>query len=174
MTPTDDTTQAMQRDLARMAAQEATLRLPRFDEAIAWQLGSALRQAALDRGVAVTIELRLARETVFLHAMPGTTPANADWARRKRNTVELLQRSSYAVGRSLALEGQTLEAKMGLAPRDFASAGGSFPLRLGDTLGGACVGTVTVSGLPQRDDHALVVEVLAQHLGLDPARLSLE
>jgi uncharacterized protein (UPF0303 family) len=28
------------------------------------------------------------------------------------------------------------------------------------------VGTVTVSGLPQREDHQLVVRMLAQHLGV--------
>ena len=94
--------------------------------------------------------------------MPGTTPANADWARRKHNTVELLQRSSYAVGRSLAREGKTLEQKMGLPQRDYATNGGSFPIRV-DGVG--CVGTVTVSGLPEREDHKLVVAVLAEMCG---------
>jgi uncharacterized protein (UPF0303 family) len=30
------------------------------------------------------------------------------------------------------------------------------------------VGTVTVSGLPQAEDHALVVEALAVFLGIEP------
>jgi uncharacterized protein (UPF0303 family) len=155
----------LRRDLARIAEQEARLRLPTWSEAVAWQLGCRLRELAAARGLAITIEARLARETVFLCAMPGTAPTNADWARRKRNSVETLQRSSYAIGLQLALEGVAdLEVKLGLPLRDHANAGGCVPIRLAD--GGACVGTLTVSGLPQRDDHDLVIEVLAEHLDI--------
>jgi uncharacterized protein (UPF0303 family) len=161
---------ALADDLARIAEQERRLRLERVDEETAWELGSRLRALATSRGVAVTIEVRLARQTVFFSAMPGTSAANADWARRKRNTVELLARSSYGVGRSLELEGTTLELKMGLPLRDYAAHGGSFPLR---AAGGACLGAVTVSGLPQRDDHALVVEALASMCGVPLAEVAL-
>ncbi len=162
----------LRRDLDRISEQEVRLRLPTWGEAVAWQLGSRLRELALARGLAITIEARLARETVFLCAMPGTAPTNADWARRKRNTVETLQRSSYAVWLQLALDGgQSLEAKLGLPARDHAAAGGCVPIRLAD--GGACVGTLTVSGLPQRADHQLVVEVLAEHLGIDLPEVAL-
>jgi uncharacterized protein (UPF0303 family) len=101
---------------------------------------------------------------VFFHAMDGTTPMNADWARRKRNTVELMQRSSYAVGRANLLKEQTLENSLGLPTRDYADHGGCFPIRVNGV--GGCVGTVTVSGAPQRDDHNLVVEVLAELCGV--------
>lgn len=138
--------------------QERALRWRRFDLATAWELGNRLRAAALDRGAALTIEVRLLGQTVFSSVMPGTTPANADWARRKRNTVELLQSSSYLVGLKLAREGSSLEAKMGLATRDHASHGGCVPVFV-DGVG--CVGNATVSGLPQREDHELVVDVMA-------------
>ncbi len=144
-------------DLEQLADQEGLLRFPRFDEDAAWELGTRLRDAAMARGVAVAIEVRLLRETVFFCAMPGTTPENADWARRKRNTVELLQRSSYVVGLSLKRDGMSLEEKIGLPLRDYASHGGSVPIRVN---GVGCVGAVTVSGLPQREDHELVVEAL--------------
>lgn len=150
-------------DLARIAKQEARLRLKSFNEDTAWTLDSNLKANAEVRGVAVTIEIRLARETVFFFAMPGTAAANADWARRKRNTVELLHRPSYAVGLALHQESCSLESKMGLPTRDFSSHGGSFPIVV-DCVG--CMGTVTVSGLPQRDDHAMVVEDLASLCGV--------
>lgn len=134
-----------------------------FDESTAWALGSRLRDMAVARGIAVTIEVRLARETVFFCAMPGTSPSNADWARRKRNTVELLQQSSYRVGLDHARNGGTLESKMGLPLRDYADHGGSFPIRV---EGCGCIGAVTVSGLPQREDHALAVEALAELCGV--------
>ena len=53
---------------------------------------------------------------------------------------------------------------------DYATDGGSFPLNV---EGAGVVGSVTVSGLPQRDDHNLVVEALSV-LGKDFAALRLE
>lgn len=166
--PTPDTlpdTTALQADIARLIEQDRLLQLPRLDAGLAWTLGCQLRDTALARGLAVTIEIRIGAETVFFHAMHGTAPANADWARRKRNVVELLDLASYRVGRELLLEGSSLEAKMGLPTRDHAPHGGSLPLRVAGTR----LGTVTVSGLPQRDDHNLVVELLAPLAGLSAA-----
>jgi uncharacterized protein (UPF0303 family) len=160
---------ALRADLDRLAEQERRLQLPRFDAEIAWTLGTRLRDAALAARVAVTIEIRQGAELVFFHAMPGTAPANADWARRKRNVSELLDQSSYRVGRMLARDDQTLEHWMGLATRDHAAHGGAVPLRVGGTR----VGTVTVSGLPQRDDHVMVIAVLAPMCGVPLAEVAL-
>jgi uncharacterized protein (UPF0303 family) len=151
-------------DLDRISEQQRRLRLSAFDEDTAWRLGSDLRQRAIDRGAAVTIEVRLGGETVFLHAMPGTSPANADWARRKRNVVELLHRPSYAIGLEAERDGQSALELMGLPERDVASHGGSFPIVV---EGVGCIGAATVSGLPQRVDHELVVEALAALCGVD-------
>ena len=158
-------------DIARVAEQERRLRLARFDLDLAWQLGTRLRDIAVARAQPLVIEIRLVRETVFYCAMNGTAPANADWARRKRNTVELLQRSSYGVGLSLSQEGRTLEQTMGLPARDYAHHGGSFPLQV---EGVGCLGAVTVSGAPQREDHAIVVMALAELCGLPVAELALD
>ena len=154
---------SLDQDIAHIAEQERRLRFESFSKETAWDIGVDLRALAVARGVAVTIEVRLARETVFLYSMPGTTPANADWARRKRNTVEMLWQSSYRVGRTLELEGSSLEAKMGLPTCDYASHGGSVPVI---ALNGTCIGAVTVSGLPQRDDHSMVVQALAAKCGV--------
>ena len=161
----------LDQDIARIAEQERRLRFDSFDQNTAWDLGTRLRALAAARGVGVAIEVRLARDTVFFCSMPGTSPANADWARRKRNTVEMLGQSSYRVGRSLELERSSLEAKMGLPLRDYASHGGSVPVI---TTSGTCVGVVTVSGLPQRDDHSMVVQALAALCGVPLSEIALE
>ena len=153
----------IEKDIAVIANQEVRLRFKAFDEDTAWALGSRLRANIKARGDAVVIEIRLARETVFFYAMPGTASANADWARRKRNTVELLNRSSYATGLALQRDQSSLEAKMGLPMRDYAVHGGSFPIAV---EGVGCIGTVTVSGLSQREDHAMVVQALAELCGV--------
>lgn len=158
-------------ELERIARQEHTLVFPAFDEDLAWRLGETLRARALAAAQAVTIVIRRGEDIVFLHAMPGTTPANADWARRKHNVVTLMQRSSYAVSLECRRDGKGLDEKMGLPLRDYAWHGGCFPIRV---AGAGMIGTVTVSGLPQRADHELVVAALAQLLGHDAAALALD
>ena len=158
----------LQRELQNVLEQEARLVFPAFDPDTAWAIGVALREAALAMGVAVAIDIRLGEQILFFHAMTGTGPGNADWARRKRNLVELVRRSSYGVGLQNRINEHSVEAVMGLPVRDYASHGGCFPVRV-DKVGH--VGTITVSGLPQRDDHYLVVEVVAAWLGRDVSDL---
>lgn len=151
-------------DLARIALQEQTLVLNEFTEATAWELGSRIKALCEARKLGVTIEARRGKETLFFYAMPGTTPNNADWVRRKRNVVELIHKSSYAAGLTNQRDNTSIEQRMGVPTRDYATHGGSFPIRV---KGVGCVGVVTVSGVPQRDDHGIVVEALAGMCGVD-------
>lgn len=164
-------TYQMQSDLARIAMQERLLRFATLDLDQLWQLGGLLRDMARERGMALAIEIRVGADTVFQSIMPGASPNNADWARRKRNTVQMLHTSSYAVGLAARLKGVSLEQESGQPLRDYATHGGSFPLLL---AGFGVAGAITVSGAPERDDHALVVEALAQLLGVDHAALALD
>lgn len=158
-------------DLRRVAEQEAALQFETFDPAMAFTLGTTLRDLALARGLPIVIDVSLFSMPLFYSALEGTTPDNANWVRRKRNCVSRFFRSSYGLGLSLAKDGRSLQEKFGLSDADFAPHGGSFPITV---RGAGCIGAVTVSGLPQRDDHALVVEVLASMLGLDHAALALD
>jgi len=158
-------------DLQRLALQEQVLQLERFDEATAWELGTRIKAICEARSVGVTIEIRRAKETLFFYAMPGTTPNNAEWVRRKRNTVDLLQRSSYSSGLANQKEGSSLPQRTGVSLSDYAEHGGSFPVRV---KGVGCVGTVTVSGVPQRQDHAIVVEAMAALCGVPLAEVCLD
>ena len=158
-------------DLARIALQEERLQFERFDATKAWAVGSRLREVAEARGVAVAIDIQMNGHPLFFAAMPGTTPDNVDWIRRKRNVVLRFHRSSYAVGLELKQQQTTLTERVGVDARDYAPHGGCFPINLRGT---GCAGTITVSGLPQRDDHALVVEVLAELLGQPVEELALD
>ena len=149
----------MTNDLEKVAKQEKLLVFKHFDEATAWQLGNLLRAKAEKQGQPVAIDIRRGDDCLFFTAMPGTTPLNADWARRKRNLVNRLQRSSYALG--LAREqGEDVPAD----DKDLAAHGGCFPIRVANQ---GFVGTVTISGLPQREDHILAFEGLAELLQID-------
>lgn len=149
-------------DLIRtIEEQERELVLTRFDHDDAWALGSRLVELGRSRGLGITVDIRQHGQQVFHAALPGTAPDNDRWIERKIRVVDRFGASSFLVGRRLAAEGRALDADAGLDPADYAAHGGCFPIRI---AGVGPVGTVTVSGLPQADDHALVVEALRAHL----------
>jgi uncharacterized protein (UPF0303 family) len=160
-------------DLDRIAQQESELVLPRLDAQTAWELGSRLRALAAERKLAVVIDVRRFGQPLFYAAMDGTSPDNVEWVRRKSNVVARFHHSSYVAGLREKVKNQTLTESQGLPIAEYATHGGSFPLRV---AGGGIVGSVTVSGLPQRADHELVIEALCGLLGkkYDDLRLAPE
>lgn len=158
-------------DMERVALQERELVLPRFEMQAAWELGSRLRQMALTRGLPVVIDVRRFGQPLFYTALEGTTPDNVDWVRRKSNLVARFHCSSYAISLKLKAAALTLQEKYGLPDGEYAAHGGSFPLAV---AGAGVIGSVTVSGLPQRADHELAVEALCGLLTKDSAALRLE
>jgi uncharacterized protein (UPF0303 family) len=157
-------------DITRIAYQERELQLPTFDLAIAWQLGSLAHNIAEERSHAIAIEIRRAGKTIFLTARNGTTPSQLDWLRRKANTCEWFGRSSYSIWLNLQLKQQTLSSRHALSDRDFAADGGAFPIAVAGT---GAVGALIISGLDQRADHELAVEVLCHHLNRNYADFKL-
>ena len=149
--------------VASLEAQEEQLVFTRFSDADAWRLGSAMVAAAIERALPVTIDIRRHGQQLFHVALPGTTAENDSWIERKVNVVNRFAAASYLVGRRLAARGIALDEALGGEPRLFAAHGGAFPIRIRDV---GVVGTVTVSGLPQADDHAFVTEMIGAFLGI--------
>ncbi|MFG2036959.1 heme-degrading domain-containing protein [Dactylosporangium sp. NPDC048998] len=152
----------MEELITELEAQEERLQFDRFDNDDAWALGSMLVEAARERALAITIDVRRGGQQLFHAALPGTTPDNDRWIERKIRVVERMHASSFLVGRRLAAKGAAFDAGYGVDPAQYAAHGGAFPIRVRNV---GVVGVVTVSGLPQADDHALVVEVLSRFLG---------
>jgi uncharacterized protein (UPF0303 family) len=157
-------------DIRRIALQEERLKFDAFDARAAWEVGLALKTVGDAGRFPIVVDIRLVSMPLLSFALPGSAPDNFEWARRTRNLVFRLHRSSYAIGLKLLSEGKTLADLGGLAERDYAVHGGAVPILLKGT---GCVGAVTVSGLPQRDDHRIVVEAMAKVLGRDISDLAL-
>ncbi|HXE07912.1 MAG TPA: heme-degrading domain-containing protein [Acidobacteriaceae bacterium] len=164
---------SLQDDIAALVKQEATLTLPAFTPDTAWQLGTMLRDMALARKTPIVVDIRrfgAPHQQLFYTALAGTTPDNQRWVARKIATVARFHKSSYHVGRLLEQSGLSFSARYNLPEEDYAAHGGCFPLIVENA---GIVGAVTVSGLPQRDDHSLVVEALCLLTGRDHAALAL-
>jgi uncharacterized protein (UPF0303 family) len=160
-------------DLAILARQEAELRFPSFDYDTAWRLGLSLRELAISRKHPIVIDIRRfgqPHQPLFYTALAGTTPDNPRWVQRKSNVVARFHRSSYAIGLTLEQSNRIFSERYNLPDEDYAAHGGSFPIHVAGT---GIIGSVTVSGLPQREDHNLAVEALCLELkqNLDSLRL---
>jgi uncharacterized protein (UPF0303 family) len=151
--------------ITRLEEQERRLRLPHFDHDDAWRLGCLVADLAQDRGAAVTIGVRRSGQRLFHRALSGTSPDNDAWLDRKCRVVDRYGVSSYLVGTRFRAKGTTFEESSRLDHDRYAAHGGAFPLHV---TGTGVIGTLAVSGLPQAEDHALVVEALGQYLSTAP------
>jgi uncharacterized protein (UPF0303 family) len=145
---------------AAIAEQTADLIFPSFDEMDAQALGQSLTDMALDAQLGVVINIRTENRTLYHAALPGSAPLNEAWARRKSNVALMFGKSSLEVG-CKHREADTDLTRDGLNPADYASHGGAIPVVV---AGVGVVAVVTVSGLPQLDDHAMVVAAMQTHL----------
>lgn len=138
---------------AQLEAEFASLTFPRFAEETALKLGLLLVDMARAENLGVVINIRTADRTLFHAALPGSAPLNELWVRRKSNTALKFQLPTLLIGTRNRDKGETL-ARHGLPPEEFADNGGAVPIRV-EGLG--VVAVATVSGLPQVEDHRLVV-----------------
>ncbi|MEU9363951.1 heme-degrading domain-containing protein [Streptomyces avermitilis] len=147
--------------IPELEAQERRLTLPHFTYDDAWAFGNLLVELARRRCAPVAVDIRRGGQQLFHAALPGSTPDNDAWIDRKRRVVERYGCSSYLVGCRFRAKGTTFEESSRLDPDLYAAHGGAFPITV---EGAGVIGTVVISGLPQVEDHALVVEGLEQFL----------
>ncbi|TFV98406.1 heme-degrading domain-containing protein [Orlajensenia leifsoniae] len=144
-----------------LLAQEQELRFAAFTHDDAWTLGSGIRAAAHDGSLPVAIAVWFGPQRVFHAALPGANADNDAWLERKYRVVQRYGRASMAVGEMFRESGKNFDVDSRLDPTEFAAHGGVVPISIRNA---GIIGAVGVSGLPQRDDHALVVEHLRRLL----------
>jgi uncharacterized protein (UPF0303 family) len=153
--------ESLEAELQRVEAEERELVLESLDNDDALDLGLALVELARARKLPIAIDVERCGQRLFHAALPGAAPDNFHWIERKKRLVNRTYHSSYATNLKLRVKQRTLAEELYLDENDYAPHGGCVPLvvrRVG------FVGTVAVSGLPQRDDHLLVVEALREHI----------
>ncbi len=145
----------MEELLKNLLQAEQELQFPHFNETTAWQLGVQMVEHAMRDNLPITIDITRGQHQLFHASMPGTAADNDEWVKRKVRLVNRFGHSSFYMGQLLKHKGKTIEQSYLISESEFAAHGGCFPIIVKGT---GMVGTITVSGLPQEEDHKLVVE----------------
>ena len=143
--------------LADLAAEEQELQFATFTLDDAWELGAALVAEGRRSALPIAVDITRNRHQLFHAALPGATPDNDAWIRRKTRVVNRFGHSTLYMRQASRERGTTFEEQYGLDPLRYAAHGGGFPILV---RGVGPVGVVVVSGLPQLEDHRMVVTAL--------------
>ena len=147
--------------LETVQQQEERLQFTEFTNDTAWHIGLKLVEAARTKSRGLTIDIQRNGQQLFHYALPGTTPDNDEWIKRKNRVVHRFGHSSFYQGVYYKSQNTTIDEKSFVPSTEFSAHGGAFPIIIKNV---GIVGTITVSGLPQEEDHALVVSVIEQFL----------
>ena len=151
----------MEELLKNLLEEEQELQFAYFNENTAWRLGSQMVEEAMRKKLPVTIDIQKGEHQLFHFSMPGTSADNDEWVKRKVRLVNRFGHSSFYMGQMLKHKGKTIEQSYLISESEFAAHGGCFPIIIKGT---GMVGTITVSGLPQEEDHKLVVESIREFI----------
>lgn len=147
--------------VAELEEQEKTLLFDAFGNDTALEIGMMLVNRAKADGLSITVDVTRGGQQLFHHALEGTSQDNDFWVRRKNATVYRFGQSSYRFALRWRSIDDTLRRSFGVSEADYGMCGGAFPVTV---RGVGIVGTVTVSGLTEEDDHALVVRAIREYL----------
>jgi uncharacterized protein (UPF0303 family) len=148
--------------IARIEGEIRELQLPGFSMDDALNLGLLLVELGKEDQFPIAIDITKGEQVLFHAALPGATPDNEHWIRAKQRTAARYEVPSLLVGLRGRLRGGRIEDNAWFDQSRYAAHGGSFPVYV---KGAGAVATATVSGLPQVQDHNLVVQALREVLG---------
>jgi uncharacterized protein (UPF0303 family) len=147
--------------LPKLEAELETLHFPSFNFEDALAIGLDLVETGRRKALPIVIDVTVNRQQLFHAALPGSSPDNDQWVVRKSRVALRFFKSSLAVATDLRIKGKTIEEVWGLPSAEYAPHGGSVPVLV---KGAGMIGTITVSGLPDVEDHETVVAAIRRHL----------
>jgi uncharacterized protein (UPF0303 family) len=147
--------------LEQLLQEELELQFEKFNEEIAWRLGSGLVRKCFHEALPVTIDIMRGERQLFHASLPGASADNDEWIKRKVRLVYRFEHSSYYIGQLLKSKGKSIEEMFLIPESQYAPHGGCFPIIVKNA---GMVGAIAVSGLPQEEDHRLAVEAIRDYL----------
>ena len=154
------------RALEIIAGQEEILRFGMVSEKDLQIIGRDAASRIRAMGRSGIVDVCVNGLTIYMESINANTD-NMEWVRRKRNLASRFWRSSLHTALEYRKTGKTLDGR-GMDWHDYALSGGSFPILLES---GLPVGTITVSGMTEWEDHQTAADAIAFFLGVDIERV---
>ncbi|MDO4976107.1 MAG: heme-binding protein [Eubacteriales bacterium] len=139
--------------------QQKSIVVKSFTNAEAFDLGSYIYEKALKEGKPVAISVTRNRQKLFYAATEGTTVENDHWVMRKENAVYFFNKPTFETGLYMQIRNDNIWDKYGLERGEYSQNGGCIPIM---AEGFGMIGTATVSGMSQAEDHIFVTEAVLE------------
>ncbi|EKL6559955.1 heme-degrading domain-containing protein [Escherichia coli] len=140
--------------LEEILKQETELQFPSFSNTAALALGTILTQEAIKNDYPVVIDISRCDQQIYYFANTGSSPDNEEWIKRKKKVTNRFRHSSLLMRLKLT---ESFNQNAVSLDSSYALSGGCFPVNVKDI---GQIGTVCVSGLPDNEDHNLVVSAI--------------
>lgn len=148
------------RELEKLLNEEKQMVFTSFDEDTAFKLGQKIIGNAEAYG-AVSVQIVRNDQLLFYYSMKGTSIDNQKWCERKSNVVKRFNHSSLYMKLKYQKRNLDFSSYLNLDTDIYQAKGGSVPLLI---KGCGNVGSVSVSGLEERNDHKLVVDSIIEFI----------
>ncbi|KNC20191.1 hypothetical protein AC792_01565 [Arthrobacter sp. RIT-PI-e] len=153
----DQPAEALEALITSVEAEMTELHFSRFTQNDAVALGELLVQLGVERELPIAIGISRPNHLLFRAALDGATPDNDLWLEAKTRTAARYLAPSLLVGLRARRGGGQMADNPLFDSSTHSAHGGAVPVVV---HGAGVVAVVTVSGLPQLEDHRLVVEAL--------------
>lgn len=140
--------------LERLLAEDRAFVFDSFDQATAWEVGSAAVTIVTERGLSMAVRILIGDYEVFKASVGGVLQDTDPWLEGKAMTVRHFDQASLLVRLRAEVEP---ELTAGLDLDVYRTHGGAVPIRV---RGLGTVGIIATSGAPDRTDHAVATEAL--------------
>lgn len=149
--------------------QENDLIFDSFDCRDALRLGTMLAETISMYAQPLTVRVFIGDIIVYQYAMAGDEESRFGWTYRKYQLVKATGHASMHGKVRMLLLGEL--GDLAAQPETYGFGCGAFPIAV---KGKGIIGAVAVSGLPDPDDHPIVVHALEKLLGRKTAEIPAE
>lgn len=135
------------------------IELEQFTNRMALDMGLAIITLAQKNHHNIAVKIERLNHTVFLYVDEGLPADKHLWLNRKANVAKHFEESSLNVKKDLFTHKMSLKDTFALDDNSYLAKGGAIPIFVKNA---GMVGVITVSGLSDEEDHAIIIEAL-QH-----------
>lgn len=133
------------------------IELDHFSNRTGLEMGQAIIRLAHEREQHIAVQIDRLNHTIFLYVDDSLPADKHNWLRRKANVAKHFEESSLSVKFDLIHGKMSLKETFTLDEKEYLAKGGAIPIFVKHA---GMVAIVSVSGLHDEEDHAIIVDAL--------------